>query len=79
MGEGSGEKETPLEYTPTWVVASVCSVIVVISLALERLIHFLGKVTHKTLLSFPISLRSDIFFFPTSLHLSFESISLCSI
>ena len=44
MGGGGRSKEMPLEYTPTWVVASVCSVIVVISLALERLIHLLGKV-----------------------------------
>ncbi|KAJ0091846.1 hypothetical protein Patl1_27142 [Pistacia atlantica] len=32
MAEGG----TTLEYTPTWVVALVCSVIVVISLAVER-------------------------------------------
>ncbi|KAM4113515.1 hypothetical protein ACJW30_04G001300 [Castanea mollissima] len=32
-----------LEYTPTWVVAVVCSVIVAISLAVERLLHCTGK------------------------------------
>ena len=37
-------KEGPtLEYTPTWVVAVVCSVIVAISLAVERLLHYTGK------------------------------------
>ncbi|XP_058101852.1 MLO-like protein 1 isoform X3 [Magnolia sinica] len=40
---GGGEGGTPLEYTPTWIVAAVCSVIVMISLALERILHFLGK------------------------------------
>ncbi|KAJ1279586.1 hypothetical protein BS78_04G166100 [Paspalum vaginatum] len=35
--------EITLEHTPTWIVASVCSVIVVISLLFERLLHRLGK------------------------------------
>uniref|UniRef100_A0A1J3G1D8 MLO-like protein n=2 Tax=Noccaea caerulescens TaxID=107243 RepID=A0A1J3G1D8_NOCCA len=34
---------TSLEYTPTWVVALVCSVIVSISFAVERLLHRAGK------------------------------------
>jgi hypothetical protein len=40
---GGEEDETTLEYTPTWVVAAVCTVIVAISLAVERLLHFGGK------------------------------------
>ncbi|XP_022155786.1 MLO-like protein 1 isoform X2 [Momordica charantia] len=40
---GGGGEGTSLEYTPTWVVAAVCSVIVAISLAMERLLHFLGN------------------------------------
>ncbi|XP_038874921.1 MLO-like protein 1 [Benincasa hispida] len=40
---GGGGEGTTLEFTPTWVVAAVCTVIVAISLALERLLHFLGK------------------------------------
>ncbi|KAG6725791.1 hypothetical protein I3842_02G048400 [Carya illinoinensis] len=43
-GEGG---ETTLEYTPTWVVAAVCTVIVAISLAVERLMHFTGKKLQK--------------------------------
>jgi hypothetical protein len=39
---GGGEGQT-LEYTPTWVVAVVCSVIVLISLSVERILHYLGK------------------------------------
>ncbi|XWS58614.1 hypothetical protein CRYUN_Cryun08bG0049700 [Craigia yunnanensis] len=42
MGEG-GEGAT-LEYTPTWVLASVCTVIVAISLAMERLLHYVGNI-----------------------------------
>ncbi|XP_050203502.1 MLO-like protein 1 [Mercurialis annua] len=36
-----------LEYTPTWVVAVVCSVIVIISLAVERFLHYLGKLLKR--------------------------------
>jgi len=43
-GTGTGgEPEITLEHTPTWIVAAVCSVIVVISLVFERLLHGLGK------------------------------------
>ncbi|RLN36084.1 hypothetical protein C2845_PM03G24600 [Panicum miliaceum] len=41
-GAGGGAEIT-LEHTPTWIVAAVCSVIVVISLVFERLLHGLGK------------------------------------
>eukprot|EP00268_Persea_americana_P001536 TRINITY_DN10471_c0_g1_i4.p1 TRINITY_DN10471_c0_g1~~TRINITY_DN10471_c0_g1_i4.p1 ORF type:complete len:505 (-),score=78.34 TRINITY_DN10471_c0_g1_i4:236-1750(-) len=37
------EELDSLEYTPTWVVALVCSIIVIISLVAERLLHRLGK------------------------------------
>ncbi|XP_049345484.1 MLO-like protein 1 isoform X2 [Solanum verrucosum] len=43
---GGGEGDT-LEFTPTWVVAAVCTVIVAISLAAERLIHYTGKYLKK--------------------------------
>ncbi|XP_038973652.1 MLO-like protein 13 isoform X2 [Phoenix dactylifera] len=39
----SSEPAETLEYTPTWVVAAVCTVIVVISLLAERFLHYLGK------------------------------------
>lgn len=41
---GKEEEGTTLEFTPTWVVAAVCTVIVGISLAVERSLHFTGKV-----------------------------------
>ncbi|XP_065864362.1 MLO-like protein 1 [Euphorbia lathyris] len=37
------EEGATLEYTPTWVVAVVCTVIVFISLAVERILHLIGK------------------------------------
>ncbi|KAL6634138.1 hypothetical protein ACP70R_026809 [Stipagrostis hirtigluma subsp. patula] len=37
-----------LEYTPTWIVAAVCSVIVLISLLFERMLHRLGKRLSKS-------------------------------
>ncbi|XP_043697389.1 MLO-like protein 1 [Telopea speciosissima] len=39
--------ELTLEHTPTWVVAVVCSVIVAISLAVERILHYTGKYLKK--------------------------------
>ncbi|KAA8532194.1 hypothetical protein F0562_006664 [Nyssa sinensis] len=43
MAGGEGTAATTLEYTPTWVVAAVCTVIVAISLAVERILHYAGK------------------------------------
>lgn len=45
MGEGG--EGVSLEFTPTWVVAGVCTVIVAISLAVERLLHHFGTVLKK--------------------------------
>ncbi|KAK4338643.1 hypothetical protein RND71_043130 [Anisodus tanguticus] len=42
-GGGEDEGEGSLEFTPTWVVAAVCTLIVSISLALVRLLHYTGK------------------------------------
>ncbi|KAL4621408.1 hypothetical protein ACB092_06G225300 [Castanea dentata] len=39
----SGEYERSLEDTPTWAVAVVCFVLVVISLFIEHIIHIIGK------------------------------------
>ncbi|KAK3135548.1 hypothetical protein QOZ80_5BG0420230 [Eleusine coracana subsp. coracana] len=46
MGD-AGEGEAALQFTPTWIVAAVCSIIVVISLAAERGLHHLGKTLKK--------------------------------
>ncbi|KAG8071095.1 hypothetical protein GUJ93_ZPchr0006g40701 [Zizania palustris] len=44
-GKGGSEDlpDITLELTPTWIVAAVCTVIVIISLLFERLLHHLGK------------------------------------
>lgn len=42
-GDGGGESQA-LEHTPTWVLAVVCFIIVLISLVVERSLHRLGKV-----------------------------------
>ncbi|XP_038989561.1 MLO-like protein 1 [Phoenix dactylifera] len=47
MAGGGGESELSLEFTPTWIVAIVCSVIVFISLFFERILHFLGKLLKR--------------------------------
>jgi len=38
-----------LEYTPTWVVAFICFIIVLLSLLAERGLHHLGKVQYHYL------------------------------
>ncbi|KAH6768270.1 Seven transmembrane MLO family protein [Perilla frutescens var. frutescens] len=40
---GGGGEGASLEYTPTWVVALVCTVIVAISFFAERILHVAGK------------------------------------
>ncbi|KAJ8615982.1 hypothetical protein MRB53_035354 [Persea americana] len=47
MAGGGEAKGISLEYTPTWVVAVVCSVIVFISFFLERILHYLGKLLKR--------------------------------
>ncbi|GMI85454.1 MILDEW RESISTANCE LOCUS O 1 [Hibiscus trionum] len=42
-----GEEGATLESTPTWIVAVVCTVIVAISLALERLLYVVGTILKK--------------------------------
>ncbi|KAE8676997.1 DNA binding,ATP binding,nucleic acid bindin isoform 1 [Hibiscus syriacus] len=42
-----GEEGETLEFTPTWIVSVVCTVIVAISLAMERLLHVAGVVLKK--------------------------------
>ncbi|WCJ27671.1 Seven transmembrane MLO family protein [Euphorbia peplus] len=47
MSGGGSEEGESLEFTPTWIVAAVCTVIIAISLAVERLIHYGGKYLKK--------------------------------
>ncbi|XP_004510198.1 MLO-like protein 1 [Cicer arietinum] len=47
-GGGEGGEEGPdLQFTPTWVVALVCTVIVAVSFAVERSLHYVGKFLKK--------------------------------
>ncbi|KAK3154393.1 hypothetical protein QOZ80_2BG0189960 [Eleusine coracana subsp. coracana] len=46
-GAKGGDGQITLEHTPTWIVAAVCSVIIVISLLFERILHRLGKKLSK--------------------------------
>ncbi|CAA2959128.1 MLO 1 [Olea europaea subsp. europaea] len=43
MAGGGGSDGESLDYTPTWIIALVCTVIVAISLIVERLRHYAGK------------------------------------
>ena len=42
-GGGSGT-ERELDQTATWAVSIICAIIVVISIALEKVLHFFGHV-----------------------------------
>lgn len=41
------EGSTTLEFTPTWIVAVICTVIIAISIAVERGLHFAGQYLKK--------------------------------
>lgn len=45
MGEGG--EEAGLEFTPTWVLAVVCTIIIAISLLVERCIHYGGQLLKR--------------------------------
>ncbi|KAL0920305.1 hypothetical protein M5K25_009430 [Dendrobium thyrsiflorum] len=43
MAAGGGEGARDLDQTPTWAVAAVCAVIILISIFLEKSLHLLGQ------------------------------------
>lgn len=43
-GGGKSEQEKQLDQTPTWAVASICAIIIIISIALEKALHHVGEV-----------------------------------
>lgn len=43
-GGGGGGDSRQLDVTPTWAVAAVCAIIVIISILLEKLIHKFASV-----------------------------------
>jgi hypothetical protein len=52
MAHDEETEATALEFTPTWIVAGVCSLIVLLSLLAERGLHYLGKVCMQCMLCF---------------------------
>jgi hypothetical protein len=54
------EEERSLEQTPTWAVAAVATVFVLVSLLLERGLHRLGKVKASLSLSLSLSLCATV-------------------
>ncbi|CAH1434689.1 unnamed protein product [Lactuca virosa] len=43
MAGGATEGTRQLDQTPTWAVSGVCAIIIIVSIALEKLLHKLGK------------------------------------
>ncbi|CBI40748.3 unnamed protein product, partial [Vitis vinifera] len=46
MGEGEGNSRE-LDQTPTWAVAAVCAVIILISIILEKVLHLVGELFQR--------------------------------
>lgn len=44
MAPGADPNERSLEFSPTWALAAVATVFVIISFLVERLLHWLGHV-----------------------------------
>ncbi|KAL8128745.1 hypothetical protein V2J09_017900 [Rumex salicifolius] len=42
-GGGGGGAERELDQTPTWAVASICAIIILISIVLEKALHLIGE------------------------------------
>lgn len=71
---GGSEGATPtrqLDQTPTWAVAAVCAVIVMISIILEKVLHMVGEVMILRLMheKHIFNLSFFLFFFPLVLDL----------
>ncbi|KGN47524.1 MLO-like protein 9 [Cucumis sativus] len=46
-GAGAGGPSRELDQTPTWAVAAVCAVIILISIILEKVLHMVGEIFQK--------------------------------
>lgn len=77
-GDSSSSSSTSreLDQTPTWAVAGICAVMIVISIVLEKVLHRVGKVSsssHKPLqpnwVLFCSRLYTPLLFSSSSLHL----------
>lgn len=44
MAGDKGETSREIDQTPTWAVAVVCAIIIIISIALEKVLHRVGTV-----------------------------------
>ncbi|PKI43240.1 hypothetical protein CRG98_036326 [Punica granatum] len=53
-GEYTYEYERTLEETATWAVATVCFVLLAISLIVEHIIHLVGKISAQLLLEYGV-------------------------
>lgn len=71
--EGGGHtKARELDQTPTWAVAAVCAVIILISIILEKVLHMFGQVCicfHP--LHFISSSSSSCCYFHLKMHFDF--------
>lgn len=67
MAASSDSTQRKLDQTPTWAVASVCAVMIIISILVEKVLHKLGTVCAKYSLrcSFLVFLSLSLDFLPS--------------
>ena len=61
-GAGAGGPSRELDQTPTWAVAAVCAVIILISIILEKVLHMVGEVQLFSSSSLIFCLSSSSYF-----------------
>ena len=59
-GEGASGTARELDQTPTWAVASVCAVIIVISIILEKALHLFGEVSFQSIIQMVERYRENV-------------------
>lgn len=71
MAASSDSTQRKLDQTPTWAVASVCAVMIIISILLEKVLHKLGTVCAKYSLRcyFLVFFSLSLEFLPSFFHL----------
>lgn len=57
VATSSGTQTRELDQTATWAVAGVCAIFILVSIALEKVLHKVGKVRNITSSKYVLSQR----------------------
>ncbi|KVH92117.1 Mlo-related protein [Cynara cardunculus var. scolymus] len=75
-GDTSEEATRQLDQTPTWAVAGVCAVIIIVSIALEKVLHKLGKGKVPIITVDGLHQLHILIFFLAVLHVAYSAITM---